>query len=134
MNAIVSRCHYGIDHDRGIHQWTWYDFSHQAVDEWLEQLEAVYDRADDGETVRIIHHFQAHRLPSISYIVQRMRQLHQRYPDQPQTRVVVLYHSEIIANCLQMVAGLLDRPGIDQTRFVASEQYSEALAWLLADD
>jgi hypothetical protein len=133
MNAVVSRCRYTID-DSGIHKWTWYDFSHQAVDEWLAQLETIYAQAADGETVHIIHYFQAHRLPSVSYIVRQMRELHRRYPDQPRTRAAVLYHSEVMADYLQMIARLLDRPEIDQTRFFGIDRYREALTWVLAGD
>jgi hypothetical protein len=117
----------------GIHEFTWISPSREAVDVWIEYCEGLYEITPTDSTLYYIHIAQSAMFPPFSYLMRKARELQQKFPEQPKTRSAVLFQSRFFGGMVNNVTRMLNKEGLDFTRFFGMDEREQAIEWLLSD-
>ena len=84
-------------------------------------------------TIYNLHIVQSANFPPLSYVVRKARELQQRYPEQAKTRSAILFQSRFFGGMINTLTKMLNKEGLDVTRFFGMDERDIAVEWLLSD-
>lgn len=120
--------------DKGIHEFTWISPSREAVDIWMEYNDILYQTLASDDTAHFLHIVQSANFPPLSYVVRKARELQLKYPEQPKTRNSILFQSRFFGGMINILTRMLNKEGLDITRFFGMDERDKAIEWLLNDE
>ena len=120
--------------DNGIHEFTWVSPSREAVDVWMEYCDGLYEISPPGSILYYLHIAQSANFPPLSYVVRKARELQLKYPNQPKTRSAILFQSRFFGGMINTLTRMLNKEGVDTTRFFSTDERERAIEWLLSDE
>jgi len=129
----VQHCSYQYYLNNNVHKIILQDSSQHAVDEALQYLGRVFDRAEHETSITLLLVDARVGVPSLAYVIQALRQFYQKASYVPPFRAAYVYNEGIVLSVLQRFLTTLGLVGTSR-RFFRSETDHEALRWLVSDE
>jgi len=133
QSVVLERCVYTYL-SSGIHKFAFTESSAEAVDEWFDMMETLYNSHPNG-VLRILVDSSEIGVQPLSYASQRVRQVNANYPNRPATRTAFLYRTNFLASLARTFIIMFSRVGVDKVQFFPGDnREQEALTWLLRNN
>lgn len=127
----VKACDY-LQHDNGIHIYTFNRASREALDQHFEMLETLVASTPGGAILRVLLDFRPAGFPPITYAFQRVRAMNSRFPQRAALCIAFVHRPNVLTSVVQSMVQLL-RSDDPPARFFPPDKYDEAIAWLSQD-
>jgi hypothetical protein len=119
-----------------IYEFVFHHGSHQAVDEWLEEVALINALYSPGDTVRYIVNTSkmiGEEIP-ILYVFRRSQEFVRAYPNRPKTRTLT-FHIQVENNALLSILNIfstwLSSHQQESALFLPVNKEAEGMDWLL---
>ena len=117
--------------DSGIFYFTFNSSARAAADEYIEHMSALYQERGFEPVLRFMVDANLGRLP-LNYLILRLKQLLEGFPNRPPTRTAFLATSSMSSLLAGMIR-LLPVRSKDTFRFFDPDAQDQAIHWLLSD-
>jgi hypothetical protein len=125
-------CSY-VYRNNGIHEFVLADASKAAVDQWLEQLNALYVHASLDEIMLVLADVRRSRMQSMVFAFRRIEKWLAEHPQRPATHYAFLSHPDVVRAIKATFMTLVRSSGeSDMARFFSIDRREQAVAWLRA--
>lgn len=124
---------YTYEEDTEIHHFVFTQGTRAAVDQWLDHVDAIYERIDELGTlhVRALVDISNISQPSLPYAYNRAKEIGQKYTTLPPRRFVFIAQQSVFTSMVKTFINLL-RSDVEYN-FVPPEKRDDAIAWLLEE-
>lgn len=131
FSSIVStsRVTYTWMPDVQIHQMTFAESSHPAVDDWVSMMSQVYAALAPDDVLRLLIDMSASGMMPLIYSMGQGKRLADGLAFHPMSRVAMLHPSDRIRPFANAMMNTL-RMGHLRTRFFDVDDHAGAVAWL----
>jgi hypothetical protein len=120
-------------HDSGLHEFTVLNASRQAVDVFIDGMDAIFAHTPHSATILVLIDVSQSKMPPITYAFQRGQGLFARHKIHAPLRSVYLHKPNVVIAIIQSYLALLRSGERRERRFMQDTQRDEAIAWLLSD-
>jgi hypothetical protein len=115
----------------GIYYFKFLKSSRRAVDEWLAEIDTIYEASPFNRTVLMMVDFRTSGAPPITYFMQYARERIASNPVHCNTRIAAILPENLM---LPIVKMLFKTQRLDRTDFRIFAQPEAAEMWLLKTD
>jgi hypothetical protein len=118
----------------GIDEFTFLSNTRAAVDDYFTLLctyVATTAQTEPGRVMRMLIILQEPGMLPVSYMMERYRHFIHSHQDLPSTRVVYLYHGNVILSMVRSFLGLITERKHTNRQFLHMNERPQAEAWLL---
>lgn len=127
-------CHYEVRSDL-THHFRWTETNYVAIDEWCQHMHELYHRVRPSTDLLLILHTieKSSGLP-MRHLIQKAGDLDSNCPWRPPTRSAVVFEFPTATNffyLLNTLSSLLNKVGLDNTRFFLNNEIRMAEKWLM---
>ncbi len=126
-------CEYTLT-DQGIHQFIFRESSKEAINEFFQLLENIFQTTNDAAVNRYVVDITQAGERDVSLVsnVQRFRRLETLHPNRPRGRTVILHRPGLAYTFIDSFVRAI-APNRDITHFFPVDKRDEAISWLLGE-
>src|SRR5688572_2127359 len=126
------------EYGSAIYEFVFHHGSHQAVDEWLEEVALINAQHNPGDTIRYIVNTSkmiGEEMP-ILYVFRRSQEFVKLYPNRPRTRTLT-FHVQVENSALLAILNVfstwLSSHKQESALFLPINKEAEGMEWLMRD-
>lgn len=120
--------------DDGIHELTYRQASHEAVDAFFEHIDNWAMTGGPDDIYCILNDLRTSGHQPLSYYFKRLREVNRKHPitTRPQARVALVYQNSPLVSMVQAFIRVVNAPGV-RIRTFENAEYDSAVQWLLSE-
>jgi hypothetical protein len=125
-----------LTHPNNLYEVIFHEGSHDAVDDWLNQVAVINDAYTPDDLVLYLVNTPLDGAMPVVYIMKASQQYAHSHPQRPRTRTATLYRDELQSGIIY-VQNLLTswmQGKREVARFFKRSQRETAIAWLRAEN
>lgn len=126
---VTQSCLYTV-RDNEVHHFVFTTPSQQAVDEWFEYLDALYDITPANTLVRMLLDLRQSGVLPMTYLINTGRSWFNHHPPRHRLQVAILHSPEFPIALAQTYFRLIGIEEGRSIRFFPANRHEEGLRWL----